>query len=229
LGFDRNTLPGTASSILPITWHPLLSAASSRGRLDWGLIGILCLAERRRSCPSPGSLTSQRHRSGAGWIGVCASIHRRIAIFWDKPSVDGTVRSAATSPRQRVQRNFNVGTIPSLSSTSLIQPTNGRRDRPSSKERVELTGFQAFQGTSFGNRFPVPSFLFPLRAETHQKQYEWHCSLRQQLLFYHPRLHQGGQSQPPARASVYLERRRDFFRPRRPGFSSRPKGGGVDP
>ena len=165
------------------------------------MIGIPCLAERRRSCPSPGSLPSQRHRSEAGWIGVCASIHRRIAIFWDKPSVDGTVRSAATSPRQRVQRNLNVGTIPSLSSTSLIQPTNGRRDRPSSKERVELTGFQAFQGTSYGALFPVPafvgpisgalfglpSFLFPLPAETHQKQYEWHCSLRQQQLFYHPR------------------------------------------
>jgi len=162
LGFDRNTLPGTASSILPITWHPLLSAASSRGRLDWGLIGILCLAERRRSCPTPGILPSQRHRAGAGWIGVYASIHRRRAVFWGKPSVDGTVRSAATSPRQRVQRNFNVGTIPSLSSTRLIQPTNGRRDRPSSKERVELTGFQAFQGTSYGALFPVPAFPCPL-------------------------------------------------------------------
>ena len=123
------------------------------------MIGIPCLAKRRRSCPSPGSLPSQRHLVEAGWIGVCASIHRRIAIFWDKPSVDGTVRSAATSPRQRVQRNLNVGTIPSLSSTSLIQPTNGRRDRPSSKERVELTGFEAFQGTSFGARFPVPAFV----------------------------------------------------------------------
>ena len=34
-----------------------------------------------------------------------------------------------------------------------------------------------------------PSFLVPLPAETHQKQYEWHCSLRQQQLFYHPRFH----------------------------------------